>query len=113
MVHPPDQMLDAKALKESSSAHVILSSNGMGCVLCSSAANSDSKPAEADEAMGPKAEQKVSSLPLEPSGNGVGCGTSFSSPLASIQTEFGLKLKPTTTLFQGLLLVLRWCSSAL
>ncbi|GMH28982.1 hypothetical protein Nepgr_030825 [Nepenthes gracilis] len=48
VVYSPDLMLDAEALKESSSAHVIPSFSGMGRVLCSDAADSDSKPAEAE-----------------------------------------------------------------
>ncbi|GMH22864.1 hypothetical protein Nepgr_024707 [Nepenthes gracilis] len=48
VVHPSDRMLDAEALKESSSAHVIPSSCGMGRVLCSTAADSDSVPTEAE-----------------------------------------------------------------
>ncbi|GMH22907.1 hypothetical protein Nepgr_024750 [Nepenthes gracilis] len=41
-------MLDAEALKESNSAHVIPSFGGMGRVLCSNAADSDSEPTEAE-----------------------------------------------------------------
>ncbi|GMH21320.1 hypothetical protein Nepgr_023162 [Nepenthes gracilis] len=48
VVHPPDLMFDAEALKESSSAHVIPSFSGMGRVLCSDAADSDSEPTEAE-----------------------------------------------------------------
>ncbi|GMH22941.1 hypothetical protein Nepgr_024784 [Nepenthes gracilis] len=48
VVQPSDLMLDAEALKESSSAHVIPSSSGMGCVLCSTATDSVSEPAEAE-----------------------------------------------------------------
>ncbi|GMH14610.1 hypothetical protein Nepgr_016451 [Nepenthes gracilis] len=48
VVHPSDRMLDAEALKESSSAHVIPSSSGMGHVLCSTAADSNSELAEAE-----------------------------------------------------------------
>ncbi|GMH25329.1 hypothetical protein Nepgr_027172 [Nepenthes gracilis] len=45
---PFDRMLDAEALKVSSSAHVVPSSIGLGIVLFSLAADSDSVPVETE-----------------------------------------------------------------
>ncbi|GMH00757.1 hypothetical protein Nepgr_002596 [Nepenthes gracilis] len=50
------------------------------------------------EARGLKVEQNVSPLPLEPGRIGFGCGTSLLSPLASVQIDFGLKLRPDSDL---------------